>query len=216
MILTAFHEYHLAVGDRQLARTGRKRKSKVTLPGMGGAVVEKVAVDDPYNPGKTETVNRVMNRTAIERIHGRGRLAGRGDTIDDANARLRAAVRLLGIWETAGGRGAGAVDYSAIKVDVSFSYDGTPEWQSAALKDMVRIRAFVGPYGFRMLEAIVIDNTNFMEWVEKEYPQAGHRTRLDAYQDLRNALDRLIEYFGQAVGRQWVPIRVSRETIPSE
>lgn len=197
-----------------MAKPGRKPKKKpVTLPGAAGRVVEVVKVDDPFDPlGKPLEVMRATNHSPLVYLMQRDRLHGPGETRDDAEARVIAGTRLQGLYERAGGRGAGAIDYARVKVDVSMHYSGTPEGQAIALSELGAIRKAVGEADYGMLHSVCCEQVPFMVWVNKQWPGAGRRTRLDAYERLRLGLDSLIRYFGVAVGGR-SQIRVSRETL---
>lgn len=185
-------------------KSGRKRKPKpVTLPGAQGRIVETVMLDDPFEaPGVKAPVSRAVNHSPLDYLLARGRLQGPQETAEDGQARHIAGTRLQGIYERAGGRGAGAIDYSRVKVDVSFSYSGTPEGQTIALSELAAIRRDIGQDDFAMLHAICCEQIPFMAWCNAQWPQAGRQTRLDAYERLRLGLDGLIGYFGLAVGRK--------------
>ena len=181
---------------------GRKRKkAPVTLPGANGRQVEIVQLQDPYaEPGKTAPVARAINHRPLDYLLARGRLHSPAETVEDGQARHIAGTRLQGIYERAGGRGAGAIDYSRVRVDVSMNYSGTPEGQAIALSELGAIRKAVGEADYGMLHAVCCEQVPFMVWVQSQWPGAGRRTRLDAYERLRLGLDGLIRYFGVAVG----------------
>lgn len=187
-----------------MPKPGRKRKpAPVTLPGAQGRIVETVMLDDPFEaPGVKAPVMRAVNHSPLDYLLARGRLHGASETAEDGQARHIAGTRLQGLYERAGGRGAGAIDYSAIRVDVSFRYGGTPESQAIALSELGAIQRQLGADDYRMLHAICCEQVPFMVWCNAQWPQAGRQTRLEAYEKLRLGLDSLIRYFGVAVGRQ--------------
>lgn len=183
---------------------GRKKKPKpVTLPGAHGRIVETVMLDDPFEaPGVKASVMRAVNHSPLDYLLTRGRLQSAAEDGEDGQARHIAGTRLQGLYERAGGRGAGAIDYARVKVDVSFRYGGTPEGQAVALSELGAIRRAIGQADYDMLHAICCEQIPFMAWVNRQWPQAGRGTRLDAYQRLRDGLDGLVRYFGVAVGRK--------------
>jgi hypothetical protein len=187
-----------------MPKPGRKRKpAPVTLPGAQGRIVETVMLDDPFEaPGVKAPVMRAVNHNPLTYLMHRDRLHGPGETKDDAEARVIAGTRLQGIYERAGGSGAGAIDYSKIRVDVSMRYSGTPAYQAEALQELAAIRKAVGQADYGMLHAICCEQVPFMAWVNSQWPAAGRGTRLEAYEKLRLGLDSLIRYFGIAIGRQ--------------
>lgn len=181
---------------------GRKRKPKpVTLPGAQGRIVETVMLDDPFEaPGVKAPVSRAVNHSPLDYLLARGRLQGPQETAEDGQARHIAGTRLQGIYERAGGRGAGAIDYGKIRVDTSFIFSGATERQVIALSELAAIRRIVGDFNYRMLHTICGEQVSFSIWVDREWPGAGRTTRLDAYDRLRDGLDALMNYFGVAVG----------------
>lgn len=186
-----------------MAKAGRKPKKKpVSLAGAAGRIVEIVKVDDPFDPvaGKPIEVMRAVNHSPLVYLMQRDRLHGPGETRKDADARVRAGTTFQGLYERAGGRGAGAIDYSRVKVDVSMHYSGTPEAQAMALSELGAIRKAVGEADYGMLHAVCCEQVPFMVWVNSQWPGAGRQTRLDAYERLRLGLDGLIRYFGVAIG----------------
>ncbi len=183
-------------------RTGRKAKpAPVTLPGAMGRQVEIVDVQDPYEGGaKTTKAMRAVNHSPLDHMLARKRLQGPGEVEEDGLARHRAGTRLQAIVERAGARGAGAIDYSRVKVDVFMHYEGTPEGQAAALKQLRDIGLYLGERHYLMLRAVCGDGRSFYDVVAQFYPHTGWSCRMDCYQEFRDALDSLISYFGIAVG----------------
>ena len=90
-------------------RPGRKRKEKlVTIAGADGRIVESVRVQDPYEkPGTMADVRRAINHSPLDYLLARGRLHDASETVEDGQARHIAGTRLQGLYERAGGRGAG-------------------------------------------------------------------------------------------------------------
>jgi len=185
-----------------MPKPGRKRKpAPVTLPGAQGRIVEMVHMQDPFEkPGVTAPVMRAVNHSPLDYLLARGRLHGASETAEDGQARHIAGTRLQGLYERAGGSGAGAIDYGKIRVDTSIIYCGSAQSQVDALSELAVIRKKIGNFNYRMLHSICGEQVSFSVWVEREWPGAGRRTRLDAYQILRDGLDALMLHFGVAVG----------------
>jgi len=184
-----------------MKRTGRKRKKPVTVaPGMGGRSVETVDLPDPFEPHKLAPAQRVAQQAPIDRVFKRGRLANRNENPRLALLRLDAAKELQAIWERAGGKGAGAIDYSRVKVDTSFRYDGTPQTQAHALHMLAAIHKAIGADHALRLQSIICIGHGFYEVGREIAGWAMHGQRaLDEYQALRDGLDRLIAFFGWTV-----------------
>lgn len=190
-------------------RRGRKRKVKPTLPGMGGAIIQTVTVQNPYDPSKNDTVARVFGRSAIQRIFMRGRLHNIGEPQTRASERLWAAERLAEIFEKAGGKGAGAIVYQ-IKVDNSPSYDGLTNSEAWNIRELGRIRKEIGEAHAAILWPIVCEGTNFMDFMVETEKQPTRLQRLDGYQRLRDALDALEYTLNIARGPKYGRIRAFR------
>lgn len=168
-----------------------------------GRQVEIVEVQDPYEGGaKTIRAMRAVNHSPLDHMLARDRLHGPGEAPEDGLARHRAGTRLQSIYERAGARGAGAIDYSRVKVDVSMHYEGTPEGQAAALKQLRDIGRWLGDRHYRMLRALCGEGRTFFAIVAEFYPHDGWSCRMDCYAEVREALNGLIYYFGIAAGRE--------------
>lgn len=184
-------------------RTGRKAKRKpVSLAGAQGKMVLAIQqVDDPYEAGAKCDVLRNVTRSPLASIFDRGRLRGNDDTVDDAAARLVAGERFRALYERAELAGAGAVDYSAVKVDVSFAYSGPADKMTEAHMELGRICAALGRH-YGMVRAVVGEERPFFVWLASHVGREPSRSeRMQAYDDMRAALDELIQHFGVAKGR---------------
>jgi len=184
-------------------RVGRKAKVKpVSLPGCNGQFeLVSDTVDDPYERGAKVNVLRNAHRSPLALIFERGRLHSQSEGLSDAEARLKAGERFRAIYERAEMTTAQSIDYSAPRVDTSFSYRGIPEGQADAYKALARASLALGGH-YTMIRAIVGEERSFLPWLNTHYGyEASRRQRLDAYQALRDALDVLVDHFGIAKGR---------------
>lgn len=64
---------------------------------------------------------------------------------------VAAADKVRKLWETMGGAGAGAIDYSREHVDGGPSRDPITQRQVSAGKELARIRPLVGKHGFELV-----------------------------------------------------------------
>lgn len=179
---------------------GRKRKVKITLPGMQGRVLVEADVADPYAPERKERVRKAVYDKTIESMAAKGHLRSPAEAQDGTEARLIAAAKFLALYARAGGSGARAIDYSAIKVDVSSRYDGTPEGQAMALREMARIREYVGAESYSLLHSVICNDTAVTILIRREGRTGGNANE-QFYQRVRDALDGVIGYYGVAVGK---------------
>lgn len=195
-----------------MAKSGRKRKAKVTLPGCGGQVLlVTVEVQDPYEPSKRVTVQKNAQTTPIDQIFARGRLVGPGDSHEDAIARKLAGDEFQRLYEAAESSDAKAIDYSAVKVDVSFSDRDIPERRASASREMVAISRAMTPDRYSILRAICGEQVSFYAYVQAHAVHWGAASRLEYYGLLRHALDDLIWHRGVARGAERARIRACRE-----
>ena len=179
---------------------GRKRKAKITLPGMQGRVLVSTEVPDPYAPERREKVKRAVYGRTIEAMAAAGRLRDPQDRQDGTEARVIAANRFLALYGRCGGSGARAIDYSAIKVDVSFRYDGTPEMQAAALQEMAKLSKYIGADNHRLLHAIICNSTAVTSLIRAERRRMADASEI-FYAKVRAALDDVAEFYGVAHGK---------------
>ena len=199
--------------------TQRARNTK-RVPGMvasrRSAMVE---VDNPYfdpaspagpkNPRKL-VAQRFTENTPLIAIRDRGRLVGRGEHESAADRRFKAGERLRDIFEKAEIGGAKAIDYSAVKVDVSFTHPELSPSTERAIAQLTLIRKAMDRH-FVILEAIVCHEIPFLIYAKRA---AGRETsgteRLEMYQDFRDALDHLADYFNPPNRRERATIAVER------
>ena len=180
---------------------GRKRKAKITLPGFGGRVIIETDVPDPYAPERRERVRKLIYDKTIERMAIDGKLRSPTEGQDGTEARLIAANRFMALYGRCGGSGARAIDYSAIKVDVSRRYNGTPEGQAMALREMADLRQAIGWQAHELLHAVVCNATAATLLSKRR----GNDT---FYQDVRAALDGVIDFYGIARGRVLKSVKI--------
>lgn len=184
-------------------RAGRKAKPKpVTLPGYNGQVeLVPSVVDDPLEPGAKLNVVRNAHRNPLAHLFERGRLHSGSECLEDAEARLKAGEKFRAIYEQAEMFNGGGIDYSAPRVDTSFAYKGIPEQQADAHKRLAAASIALGSH-YTMIRAVVGEERPFLPWLDAHFGyEASRQQRLQAYAELRAALDSLIEHFGIAKGR---------------
>lgn len=200
-----------------MARPGRKHKSPPpTMPGLDGRVELRTDdVDDPYNPGGKIVVIRNSAESPLRKIFDRGRLAGPGDDPTDAMARLMAGESFRAIWERASGDDVRGIDYTRVKVDISFVHRGIPDNKIAATKRLGMIRDSLGPEAYAMVRAICGEQRSFFDTITDRLKEPGTESRLLEYNRFRDALDALIAFFGVARGQnRGINIRACREIVP--
>ncbi len=131
---------------------------------------------DATNP---RTIPAMLNvrESAVTTMAARGHL----DT-----AQVAAADRFRKLFETMGGKGAGAVDYDREPVDGGSRADPITEQQVAAGKELARCRALLGVRLYRLVECVCGEGKSLHEVAGKE-----KRARLVAADMLRMGLDDL-------------------------
>lgn len=190
---------------------GRKRKpAPVNLPGYDGRMeLAPDIVDDPMpvKEGEKRAVMRNMAVSPLLAIFYRKRLHAPWESPDEAVVRFEAGQKFRALYERAEMGGSRAIDYSALKVDVSFVYRDVPESAVEALRALARAARAL-KHHYPTIHAIVGEEVKFAIWADQVAGrEAGRADRLDAYQRLRDALDALVNHFGIGKGRNRVEIR---------
>ena len=187
-------------------RGGRKPKPPpVSVAGQYGRNVEFVEVDDPFEPMTKIVVAKNRNASPLEHIFARGRLTGPNDTEQDGWARKLAGDWFRTVYEKAEMSDAKAIDYSAVKVDVSFTYSGLSESKAFALEELSRLATFMGRESYHVVYEICGKETWLDAFIQIDRPNRhpGRNDRLEAYAALRGGLDLVIEYRGVSSGTGW-------------
>ena len=185
---------------------GRKRKpSPITLPGQQGRLVELVEVDDPYEVGGRLTVVKNVSTSPLDHLYARGRLCTADESEQDAYARKLAGEWVRVQYERSELSDAKAIDYSQVKVDVSFSYGGLSESKAESLQILKRLADHIGRTHYRIVYEVCGREVGIDDYLRAEAParEPGRNDRLKAYQALREGLDMVIDFRGVAVGRGW-------------
>ena len=184
-----------------LARSGRKaRKKSISFPGMGGLKIVEVEMVDPYDPTRRERVKKAVRDHTLDAIALAGHLRQGERRGDNTEARMEAARRYLETYLAASGKGVPAVDYSRVVVDTSPFYDGTPEYQAAALKKMARITDEIGQFQQSLLHKTIVLEIPVRIQI-RNYTLSTARACALFYLQLRDALDAVIRIDSIAVGR---------------
>lgn len=153
--------------------------------------VQTAEVDNPYfqpgyaeSPSNPRTVRAYVNvrESAIETLFARGSLD---------RPQKQAADRFRSLWETMGGAGAGAIDYTQEHVDGGGASDPISLRQLAAGKELKRCRILLGARGFALVSNVAGDGRSL-----PEVAGPTKRDRLSAADALRGFLDDLAEMWG--------------------
>jgi hypothetical protein len=170
----------------------KKRKKTATLPVIGRASnnfdLAIVDVPDPFEAGKTIRVLKNQAVTPIDHLEARGALT------KDQKA---AGDRFLALYEAAEIGGAKAIDYSRVKVDVSFEHKGLNPRTSEAIDELEAIRAIVGRRSYQLLWDVIGKRMSpFVLAAQLDNAEIGsRRTREFLLTSLRHALDDLCGHF---------------------
>jgi hypothetical protein len=170
----------------------RKKPKTVSLAPIGRASgnfdLGLVDVQDPFEPGQTIRVVKNNAVTPIDHLRARGAL-----TLDQKAA----GDRFMALYEAAEIGGARAIDYSRVKVDVSFEHKGLDPRVGEAIDELEAIRAIVGRRSYQLLWD-VIGNRQSPHLIAARIDNASiasQRTRKFVITALCFALDDLIEHF---------------------
>lgn len=114
------------------------------------------------------------------------------DRIDAAQVAAANKFRML--WEAAGGKGAGAIDYGRTHVDGGIRADPISETQINAAFELRRAHRCLGDTRFRLINRICGEGDSLHEFE----PTASKRNKLAITQELRACLDVLAAMWGIA------------------
>jgi hypothetical protein len=153
-----------------------------------------VVVDNPFfnrahgvdgsNPRQiTAVIN--MRESLITTLAARDRIDG---------AQVAAANKFRMLWEAAGGKGAGAIDYGRTHVDGGIRADPISETQINAAFELRQAHRRLGDIRFRLINRICGEGYSLHEFE----PTASKRGKLAITQELRACLDILAEMWGIA------------------
>lgn len=177
----------------------RKKPKSISLPvvGRSGNIeIHMVEVSDPYEPDKKLMVAKNVATHPLDHLFAREAITR------DQKA---AGDRFLGLYEDAEIGGARAIDYSRVKVDISFEHKGLDPRSGQAIDELDAIRAIVGRRSYQLLWD-VIGRRQSPHQIAAEMDQAlvgSRRTREFLLTSLRHALDDLTAHFDVvALGRK--------------
>lgn len=172
----------------------RKRKKPITLPSVGfngNIEIHFAEVEDPFEKGKRLSVAKNVATHPLDHLLARSHI-----TIDQKAA----GDRFLRLYEDAEIGGARAIDYSRVKVDVSFQHKGLNPRAGKAIDELEAIRAIVGRRSYGLLWE-VIGRRRSPHQIAAEIDKAeigSRRTREFILTSLRHSLDDLAGHFGVA------------------
>ena len=157
-----------------------------------------VVVDNPfYNRAHPADISNPTHITAVINMRESliTTLAAR-DRIDAAQ--VAAANRFRMLWEAAGGKGAGAIDYGRTHVDGGVRADPISERQINAAHELRRAHLCLGDARFRMINRICGEGYSLHEF----HPTATKRHKLAITEELRACLDILAQLWGIVTSRK--------------
>jgi len=177
----------------------RKKPKPISLPvvGRSGNIeIHMVEMPDPFEPDKMLMVAKNVATHPLDHMFARAAITR------DQKA---AGDRFLGLFEAAEIGGARAIDYSRVKVDVSFEHKGLNPRTSEAIDDLEAIRAIVGRRSYQLLWDVIgrRQSPHHLAAEIDQAPVGSRRTREFLMTALRHALDDLIGHFDVvATGRK--------------
>lgn len=185
-----------------MARNGRKKKRITTA--KPGVEVVLTNVADPYD-GKPLTVAKNARVHPLDQMQARGRLT---------DAQKAAGDRFLAIYDRSQIGGARAIDYSQLKVDVSFVHRGLDPSVMAATNQMTMICQAVGRRAYKLLVLVIGQRHGIFDLARRldgtvDRPHAEHLSR-----SFKESLDDLADHFGVAKGRNGHARPYTREIKP--
>lgn len=198
-----------------MARSGRKRARKPE-PGRDQNVEEReVTIADPYEPMKALAVKKNTRVHPLDYEHANGRIT---------DTQKIAGDRFLALWDRAALGGAKAIDYSAVKVDVSHVYRGLSDAQMRAGQGLKEAHAAVGPADYALLVAAIGERQSMrnLAAMRDGCSPPSWRTIQDIREAFRSALSKLarhlrVEATGQEGGvRVWIGTENLAKAVESQ
>lgn len=181
---------YLGVRRGDMVKKRKKKAVSVATVGRSGNVeIQMVEVEDPFESGKKLVVAKNVFTHPLDHLRARNAITHDQKTAGD---------RFLALYEQAEIGGARAIDYSRVKVDVSFEHKGLDPKVGRAIDQLEEIRAIVGRRSFVLLWD-VIGRRRSPHQLAAEIDGAAlasRRTREFLMMTLRHALDDLISHFG--------------------
>jgi hypothetical protein len=171
----------------------KRRKGKpVTLAeARPGIEVVQVQVADPYD-GKPLTVSKNARVHPLDHMASRGRLT---------DAQKVAGDRFLEIFDSSQIGGAQAIDYSRVKVDVSFVYRGLDEGAMQATDELSAICRALGKRAYTLLVRIIGHRLGVFDLARQSNGHVDRKLANHLSDSIKEALDDLSEHFGSATGK---------------
>lgn len=172
------------------------KKKPVAMPHrtLRGVTVEnpfysRAHAGDATNPKHIDAVVNIRE-SAITMLASRNKI--------DA-AQVAAANQFRALWESMGGKGAGAIDYGRDHVDGGKRADPISERQMNAADELRRAHRALGNQGYWLVSRICGEGFSLTEVVS---PGGSKRDKLAAADRLRSCLDVLAAMWGIATRRQ--------------
>ncbi|MEJ0094538.1 MAG: hypothetical protein WDN46_14215 [Methylocella sp.] len=174
--------------------TKKRKKQQITLPGLNCSVeLEPASIQDPFEPAKQLTVMKNI------RVHPLDSMVAR-KTINAPQK--EAGDRFLELFDRAEIGGARAIDYSQVKVDISFTHRGLPKGVAEAVQELKEIRQHLGARYYALLVSVIGDRMAVYDLArardKAEKPTYATLSYFTAA--LRLALDDLTEFWGVGIG----------------
>ncbi|MEJ0092812.1 MAG: hypothetical protein WDN46_05125 [Methylocella sp.] len=174
--------------------TKKRKKQQITLPGLNCSVeLEPASIQDPFEPAKQLTVMKNI------RVHPLDSMVAR-KTINAPQK--EAGDRFLELFDRAEIGGARAIDYSQVKVDISFTHRGLPKGVAEAVQELKEIRQHLGARYYALLVSVIGDRMAVYDLARARDKADTPATATLSYftAALRLALDDLTELWGVGVG----------------
>lgn len=172
---------------------GRRRDRKPTLASTAacaGVEIQSVTVRDPYD-GRDLVVAKNVRTHPLDHMAARGRLSA---------AQKAAGDRFLAIWDRSQIGGARAIDYSRLRVDVSFAHSGLDASVAAATDHLRAICRDIGKRAYRLLVLVIGGRMAVFDLARRLDGTVDDHEARHVSACLREALDDLADHFGVAKG----------------
>lgn len=187
-----------------MAKARKRKPVTIAGPGRFGIEIEAATVADPFD-GTALRVAKNVRVHPLDTMRARGRLT---------EAQKAAGDRFLAIYDRSQIGGARAIDYSRLKVDVSFSYDGLDEGAAAATSMLADVCREVGRRTYVLLVRVIGQRLAFWDMARRLDGTVDQAEAEHVAWAFGKAIDDLADYFGCAKGAVVKAAPYRREVRP--
>jgi len=169
----------------------RKKAIKPSAPrafSSEGVEIATAVIPDPYEDGAVLRAAKNIRVHPLDHMKARGRIT---------EIQAAAGDRFLQIYDRAEIGGARAIDYTRVKVDISYNHRGLDVGMAEATLELNRISKLLGRPSYLLMRTIIGERVPIhVLGAQMEGCHPSRATTLTLYQAVRDDLDKLAVHFG--------------------